>query len=165
MNKPKPALKYHIRTAHATDITNILDLINDEVKAGRLLPRNEKDMRKNIKDWRVASQNDEIIGCVSLVFYNIKLCEIRSLVVSKAHRENGLGKNLIEEALVLAKERGAESVLTLTRAPRLFEGVDFRKDKINNFPDKVQQDCLPCPFLNNCDEFALLYQIKKGEHA
>ncbi len=68
---------------------------------------------------------------------------------------------MIEEALVLAKERGAESVLTLTRAPRLFEGVDFQKDKINNFPDKVQQDCLPCPFLNSCDEFALLYRIKK----
>ncbi len=79
MNKPKPALKYQIRTASPTDITNILDLINDEVIAGRLLPRNEKDMCENIKDWQIASQNDEIIGCIlqviiSRLFYDTNFC-------------------------------------------------------------------------------------------
>lgn len=155
--------KYHIRTPQLTDITKILDLFDAEVKAGRMLPRNQEELRANIQDWQIVSLDDEIIGCVSLVFYNETLCEIRSLAVNEAYRENGLGKKLIEAALVLAKERRAENVLTLTRVPWLFAHFGFQKDEIQNFPEKVQQDCQPCPFINCCDEVALLYQIKESE--
>lgn len=163
MKYTKPHLKYRIRTTQLADISDILTLFEEEVKAGRMLPRNKEDIRANIQDWRVASILDEIIGCVSLVFFNETLCEIRSLAVTEAHRENGLGKKLIKAALALAKERGVENVLTLTRVPRLFEHLGFQKNEIQNFPDKVQQDCQPCPFINCCDEVALLYQIKESE--
>ncbi|MFV1949215.1 MAG: GNAT family N-acetyltransferase [Anaerolineales bacterium] len=163
MKYTKPLLKYRIRTMQLADISDILTLFDEEVKAGRMLPRNKEDMRANIKDWRVASILDEIIGCVSLVFFNETLCEIRSLAVTEAHRKNGLGKKLIKAALALAKERGVENVLTLTRVPRLFEHLGFQKNEIQNFPDKVQQDCQPCLFINCCDEVALLYQIKESE--
>ena len=165
MKYKKPLLKYRIRTTQLADISDILTLFADEVKAGRMLPRNKEDMRTNIQDWLVASIPYEIIGCVSLVFFNETLCESRLLAVTEAYRENGLGKKLIEAALALAKERGAENVLTLTRVPRLFERFGFQKNEIRNFPDKVQQDCQPCPFINRCDEVALLYQIKESEHA
>ena len=165
MKYTKLPLKYRIRTTQLADISDILNLFDAEVKAGRMLPRNKEDMRANIQDWRVASLHDEIIGCVSLVFFNEILCEIRSLAVNEACRENGLGKMLIEAALVLAKERGVENVLTLTRAPRLFEHFGFQKNEIQNFPEKVQQDCQPCPFINCCDEVALLYQIEQSEQA
>lgn len=164
MKTPKFPLNYRIRASQFADISDILNLFEAEVKAGRMLPRNKKEMQVNIQDWRVASLHDEIIGCVSLVFYNETLCEIRSLAVNEAYRENGLGKKLIEAALVLANERGAENVLTLTRVSRLFEQLGFQKTRIQNFPEKVQQDCQPCPFLHCCDEVALLYQIQESEH-
>jgi len=157
-------LNYHIRAAQTVDIPEILDLFEAEVEAGLMLPRNKEDMQTTIQDWRVASLEEKIIGCVSLVFYNKTLCEIRSLAVDKNCRENGLGKKLIGAALVLANENGVENVFTLTRAPRLFEQLGFQKTKIENFPEKVQQDCQPCPFINCCDEVALLYQIQESEH-
>ncbi len=162
MNHTKQFLNYRIRSAQLADIPDILALFADEVKAGRMLPRSKEIMQANIHDWRVAYINDEIIGCVSLVFYSQTLCEIRSLAVAKPFRQNGSGKKLVEAALVLAKKRGAEGVLTLTRAPGLFEHFGFQKTDIQKFPEKVQQDCQPCPFINQCDEIALLYKIKES---
>ncbi len=162
MNHKKQSSNYRIRTTQLADIPAILTLFADEVAAGRMLPRNKENMRADIQNWRVASINEEIIGCVSLVFFNETLCEIRSLAVAEAFRTNGLGKKLIEAALTLATARGAENVLVLTRAPWLFEHGGFQKNDIQNFPEKVRQDCQPCPFINNCDEVALLYKIQES---
>ncbi len=148
---------YAIRNARPQDISDILVLFADEVKAGRMLSRDEEKMKAGIQDWRVAVQGNEIIGCVSLVFFNQNLCEIRSLAVAKDHRKNGLGKKLVETAMALAKERGAKQVLTLTRASNLFERCGFLIDDIQNFPKKVYTDCQKCLFIDNCDEVALLY--------
>ena len=163
MNQTKTNVNYRIRTAQLVDIPAILALFADEVKAGRMLQRNIEEMQTNIHLWRVAEFNDEIIGCVSLVFFNQSHCEIRSLAVAEQYRQNGLGKGLITAVLDLAKEAGAEKVLTLTRASRVFEPLGFQKKDIRNFPEKVRQDCQPCLFINACDEAALLYQIKKGD--
>ena len=159
MKNIKNSGQYFIRGANQDDIPGILNLFADEVQKGLMLPRSKEEIRTNIHDWRVSQFNDEIIGCVSLVFYNEKLCEIRSLAVAKSFRMNGLGKILVEEALILAEERGTSDVLTLTRAPYLFELLGFRTDNINNFPEKVRQDCYPCPFVNECDEVALRYSF------
>jgi len=154
--------QYRIRTAQLADIPEILAIFADEVEAGRMLPRSEEIMRANIQDWRVAYLDNVIIGCVSLVFFTPQLCEIRSLAVAESYRQNGLGKKLVQAAVDLAEERGAVNVLTLTRAPYLFEQFGFERDDIRNFHQKVQQDCQLCPFLTCCDEVALLLKIKES---
>jgi len=162
MKHAKKSINYRIRPAQLADIPDILALFAEEVEAGRMLPRSKENLQAGIQDWRVASINNEIVGCVSLVFFNPKLCEIRSLAVDETCRNSGLGKKLIEAALTLAKERSAEDVLALTRAPWVFERLGFQKNEIKNFPKKVQQDCQACPFINDCDEVALLYQFKEN---
>jgi len=165
MKHVNKALNYRIRAAQLADIPAILALFADEVKAGRMLPRKKENMQADIQDWRVASLNDEVIGCVSLVFFNPTLCEVRSLAVAKPYRQNGLGKKMIAAALDLAQARGVPNVLTLTRSPWIFEHFGFHKDDIHNFPEKVHQDCRPCPFINCCDEVALLCKLEKRKGA
>ena len=154
------ALEYQIRSAEVADIEKILALFAAEVEAGRMLARDKEKMRAGIADWRVAVVGDDVVGCVSLVFFNPALCEVRSLAVDESHRSNGLGKKLVETALDLAQARGAEQVLTLTRAAGLFERCGFNVDDIQNFPRKVQKDCQNCPFIDDCDEIALLYTFE-----
>jgi len=161
MKHAKKPIDYQIRPAQLADIPNILALFAGEVEAGRMLPRKKENLHAGIKDWRVACNNDEVVGCVSLVFFNPNLCEIRSLAVAESCRNNGLGKKLIEAALILAEERGAKEVLTLTRAAGLFERCGFQINDIRNFPKKVQTDCQACPFIDCCDEVALLIKIKE----
>jgi amino-acid N-acetyltransferase len=155
--------KYQIREAAYDDIPAILSLFSAEVSAGLMLPRDPENMKTNIKDWIVAEEGNQIVGCVSLVFFNQELCEIRSLAVASHYRRNGLGSTLVSSALDLARIRGMRRVLTLTRSAGLFEHLAFQRDLIHNYPEKVWQDCQPCPFKQNCDEVALTYHLEREE--
>jgi N-acetylglutamate synthase-like GNAT family acetyltransferase len=151
-----------LRIAQTSEIQAMLDLFEEEVRAGRMLPRNPNEVRAHIDDWIVAVEGDQVVGCVSLVFYNGDLCEIRSLAVDPEKRGLGMGIALIEASLELARERNMLRVLTLTRAAHLFEKLGFKHVSIEDFPLKVRRDCRPCPFRHACDEVALLYLIDEG---
>ncbi|MBN1122150.1 MAG: GNAT family N-acetyltransferase [Anaerolineae bacterium] len=148
-----------LRSAQTAEIQAMLDLFDEEVRAGRMLPRNPNEVRAHIDDWIVSVEGDQVVGCVSLVFYNGDLCEIRSLAVDPEKRGLGIGVALVEASLELARERRMSRVLTLTRAARLFEKLGFQEKSIEEFPLKVRRDCRPCPFRHCCDEVALLYLI------
>lgn len=149
-----------LRPARVEDIQTILELFIEEVRAGRMLPRNPHHMRASIDEWIVAETGGRIVGCVSLVFFNEELCEVRSLAVASEQRGNGLGARLITAAVDMARARGMRRVLTLTRATGVFERVGFRRDFVTNFPEKVWRDCRPCPLRHRCDEVAMLYYLK-----
>ncbi|MBI9046876.1 MAG: GNAT family N-acetyltransferase [Anaerolineaceae bacterium] len=153
------AIDWSLRGAHVEEIEDMLTLFEIEVNAGRMLARDKTNVAAEIGNWQVIISDDKVVGCVSLVYYNPKLCEIRSLAVDPAFRNIGLGKKLIESIVELAKMNGVEEVFTLTRAPGVFEAIGFHQNHISNFPDKVQHDCKPCPFINCCDEITLSIEI------
>jgi N-acetylglutamate synthase-like GNAT family acetyltransferase len=164
------ARTYTIRPAGFEDIHAMLELFAAEVRAGRMLPRNPGEVRANLGNWLVAEQDDALVGCVSLVFFDegksqhdLALCEVRSLAVSPELRGNGLGSALISAALDLAEERGAARVLALTRSVSLFENLGFYRSLVTMFPEKVWRDCRPCPLRHRCDEVALLYDFEDVE--
>ena len=148
-----------IRHAQTEEVESIRALFEDEVRAGRMLPRLTEDIQARIGDWLVAEDAGQVIGCVSLVFFNQALCEVRSLAVQPAYRGQGIAGQLITATLDLARSRDMRQVLTLTRAATVFEKVGFRRDIVANFPEKVWRDCSPCPFRFACDEVALIYDL------
>lgn len=154
-----------VRHPFEDDVDTIRALFEDEVRAGRMLPRTREGILARLDDWLVTEIDGQIVGCVSLVFFNETLCEIRSLAVHPAFRGNGIAADLVRAASAMAYDRGIQRVLTLTRAPRVFEKVGFRRDFVANFPDKVWHDCTPCPFRLACDEIALIYDLTIPEHA
>lgn len=150
-----------IRHPHSDEVERICALFEDEVRAGRMLPRNPDVMRTQLEDWMVIEQQDQIVGCVSLVQFNGSLCEIRSLAVDPAYRGQGLASRLVLAAVHLANLRGVPRVLALTRAAELFTKLGFCVDNIKNYPEKVWKDCAPCPFRHACDEVALIFYLNK----
>ena len=158
-NRQHAGKPYKIRTAQLDEVDAIISIFEDEVRAGRMLPRNPDEMRLNIKDWIVAVRDGEVIGCVSLVFFNQTLCEVRSLAVIPSFQGNGLGSKLIHAAIDYAEKREMSHVLTLTRSTGVFMRLGFEIDSVFHYPEKVWRDCTPCPFRENCDEVALLYTI------
>lgn len=149
-----------IRAPHIHEIDTILRIFESEVRAGKMLPRSPEAICQRIDDWLVVTVDGHIAGCVSLVFFNDELCEVRSLAVNTAQRGQGLGSLLIKAAIRLAEERGMRRVLTLTRATPVFERLGFKLDVVHNFPEKVWKDCTPCPLRERCDEVALVYLIE-----
>jgi amino-acid N-acetyltransferase len=148
-----------IRHPYDYEVDSILALFEDEVRAGRMLPRAADKVRARLDDWLVAEQDGQVIGCVSLVQFNRSLCEVRSLAVHPARRGQGIASELVMAAVALAHMRGMQQVLALTRAVRLFEQLGFRRDFVANFPEKVWRDCAPCPFRNACDEVAVIFDL------
>jgi len=141
------------------DADTICALFEDEVRAGRMLPRSPEHVRAHLDDWLVAEDGGQITGCVSLVYFNEALCEVRSLAVRPDCRGNGIASALVRAAVAMARDTGMRRVLTLTRAPHLFERLGFQRNFVANFPEKVWRDCAPCPFRQACDEVALLYDL------
>ncbi len=151
-----------IRHPEPEEVDTILALFDDEVRAGRMLPRQKDRVLRELDRWLVAEDGGAIVGCVSLVFFNGELAEVRSLAVRPDHRGRGLATELVRAAVEMALQLGRRRVLALTRAPRLFEKVGFRRDLVEHFPEKVWLDCAPCPFRDACDEIALVYPPARG---
>jgi amino-acid N-acetyltransferase len=151
-----------IRHPYPHEVETIRALFAAEVAAGLMLPRSPEQILRHLDDWLVAEEGGEIVGCVSLVFFNGTLAEVRSLAVRSDQRGRGIGSRLIEAALSLARQHGVRRVLTLTRAAGLFERLGFVRDTVGNFPEKVWRDCAPCPFRHRCDEIALVLELVPG---
>lgn len=155
----QPPVMPAVRTPDPSEVEAVLHLFESEVRAGRMLPRQPQEIRARLHDWLVVTDGDGILGCVSLVFFNAELCEVRSLAVDPAYRGHGLGGLLVKSAIELAGARGMCRVLTLTRATPLFERLGFQREIVSNFPEKVWRDCTPCPLRHRCDEVALIYHL------
>ena len=149
----------NIRHPRLNEVEAVHALFVDEVRAGRMLPRSLTEMCAHLDNWLIAEKYGQIAGCVSLVYFNQDLCEIRSLAVDPTYRGNGVAGKLIEAAIEMARAREMRNVLTLTRAVTVFERVGFQRDFVAHFPEKVWKDCAPCPFRQMCDETALVFPL------
>ncbi len=149
-----------IRHPFPYEVETVRALFENEVRLGLMLPRSADDIRAHLTDWFVAEIDGQIVGCVSLVFFDGSLAEVRSLAVHYDWRGRGIASRLVEVALFVARTRGHERVLVLTRATRLFERLGFRQDRIGNFPEKVWRDCAPCPLKHRCDEVTLFCSLR-----
>ena len=71
-------------------------------------------------------EDGSIIGAYGLYPLSSEVCELRKMYLRKSFRGEGLGKLLLEDALVLAREMGFEKV-TLETASVLVEAVGLYK--------------------------------------
>jgi amino-acid N-acetyltransferase len=108
-----------IRRASADDLPDILALVKQypDVLVQDHLPE--------AKEFFVAEENGQIVGCCALEVYSQRLAEIRSLAVAKEHHGKGIGTELIEACLEAAKEKGVYEVISITSAVPLFEKHGF----------------------------------------
>ena len=99
----------------------------------------------------------------SLWIYESDLAEIRSLGVDEGFQGRGLGKQLVQYFIEKARSIGIERLFVLTRMPAFFEKCGFRTVSINSLPQKVTKDCAQCPKNQNCDEIAMVIDLKESE--
>lgn len=152
----------HVRVRRATldDAYAIADMVELGVREGQLLPRTLEAICANIADWVVAEDRGHIVGAGSLVAMNEGLAEVRSLIVAPAYRGAGVGKQIVNALIELARARGIPTLFTLTRAVLFFEPLGFVITEKENFPEKVWRDCSICPMQSACDEVAMVLSVK-----
>jgi len=108
-----------IKPANNDDLPNILALLenNNLPTAG---------LREHLATTLVARQSDQIVGSVALELYGTTAL-LRSLAVDSSLRGQGLGQQLTQAALDLAKTHGMQEVYLLTEtASEFFPRFGFK---------------------------------------
>ena len=149
-----------IRTARMADVESILRLINNYANQGLMLPRSPFDIYRKLTAFCVCEVDGKVIGCSHLSIVWKDLAEVASLAVDSEYKGKGYGRDLVEWQKTQAESLGIARLFTLTYQVGFFEKCGFHQIEKEQLPHKVFGDCLRCPKIDNCDEHALIYDIK-----
>lgn len=152
-----------IRRALTADAKDVQKLINSYAQRHKMIPRSLNDLYDNIRDVLIYEDaKGRIQGTVSLHVSWEDLAEVRSLAVTKSAQGKGVGRKLVEHAIEDAKMLGVNRVFSLTYIPDFFRAMGFKDIDKSKLPSKIWTDCLNCPSFPECDETAVIMDLKKG---
>lgn len=105
-----------IRKARKSDVRFIYNLTRAAVRREELIHRTQQAIEKNIDQFFVYEIDENIIACVTLYFYPDKpnVAEVGSLYVMPFYHNRGIGKKLVDYACMVAKDRGATTIIALS---------------------------------------------------
>jgi len=153
---PERAPELTIRKASMPDIHSLLKLINGYAAQGVMLPRTEFEMSENIRDFMLAFQGDQLVGCGALHFYTPTSGEVRSLAVDPDAKRHGIGRAIVEALEAEARDCGLHTIFAFTYVPGFFGKLGFLEVERGELPLKAWKDCLRCPKFACCDEIAVV---------
>jgi amino-acid N-acetyltransferase len=114
-------------------------------------------LRERFADALVAASDQEILGCVALELYG-RSALLRSLAVAESARGEGLGVQLTEGALRMARERGAHDVYLLTEtAQGFFPRFGFRAEERSEAPAALRESV---EFRSACPGSAVMMHLE-----
>jgi amino-acid N-acetyltransferase len=146
--------------ASVADVEQIRALIEIHAKQGKMLSRSLSYLYDNVRDFFIVRDGERILGCVALHVTWKDLAEIKSLAVHPDHRNQGIGRALLEAAFAEARAFGIPRLFTLTLEPEYFVKHGFSVISRDTLPMKIWGECIQCPKYPECDEVALEYLIK-----
>lgn len=151
-----------VEAARISDASAIHDLVTYWADKGDMLHRPLAEVFESIRDFKVARLDGEVVACGSLHIMGADLAEVRSLAVDERQQGKQLGAAIVAGCVEDARELGLERVFALTYRPGFFEKQGFRVANVMEFPQKVWNECVRCPFFTNCKEVAVVMDLVPG---
>jgi N-acetylglutamate synthase-like GNAT family acetyltransferase len=121
----KKAADIVIRKATEADIEPLSAFISQFVASGDLLPRTLTELVDLLPNFFVADRQGQIVGCATLEIYSRKLAEIRSLAVAPDLQGSGVGTELVEACVALAREQNVFEVMAISAQDSFFRKCGF----------------------------------------
>lgn len=150
-----------IRRARIPDAKAIHQLLLAYAREGVLLGRSLVDIYAAIRDFYVYEENGTILGVGALAICWEDLAEVRSLAVAPGQHGKGIGRGIVENCLIEARDLGLRKVFALTYEPDFFKKLGFVDIDKSELPQKVWGDCINCVKFPDCDEFALAINLDR----
>jgi amino-acid N-acetyltransferase len=148
------------RKAKMHDVEDIYALVNNYANQGLMLPRSRNTIYESIREFLVVEEDQKVVGCAALHIVWKDLAEIRSIAVNPSYTGHGFGRKLVEILLEEAKQVGIYKVIALTYVPEFFSKCGFRSASKDALPQKIWKECIECPKFPDCDEVAMIIQLK-----
>lgn len=150
-----------IRRARLADVPGIAALVERFAGRGEILPRRVEEIYQTLREWVVAEQGGQVVGCGALVILWADLAEIRSLVVAPEAQGGGVGRALVDALIAQATELGIPQVFALTRKTGFFLKLGFGVVPRESLPRKIWKDCITCTKFVGCDEVAVARRVEE----
>lgn len=112
-----------IRPARKKDVQSIFNMVKNASKSEALRHRTRQSIEQDIMHCFVYAVDESIIGCVSLIPQGkSKTAELASVLVQPFYQGKGVGKKLVDFAILHAKEQGFNTLFALsTQSASFFE--------------------------------------------
>ena len=149
-----------IRAATIADVPTIHYLLETYAAKGNLLPRSINELYRHLRDFFVIEVNGKIAAIGALEIFTEDLGEVRSLVVADEFERRGLGRLMVQRIVAEARQIGLRRLMALTYVPAFFHKLDFQTVGIDTLPEKVWGVCVKCYKFNNCDETAVVLELR-----
>ena len=154
-------LKYQIHKAINPDVKEIQKLINGFAQEELMLSRSLAELYDNLRDYHVCQTDAGIHGVCALHVVWEDLAEIKSLAVHPEYQKQGVGTRLTQACLAEAVSLGIKQVFVLTYKPGYFERFGFHVVEKDVLPQKVWGECIKCVKFPDCNEVAMIYEVKE----
>ena len=160
LNRTTQSAVSTIRPAAIGDVPYIHHLIEIYAAQGNLLPRTMNELYRHLRDFFVVEVNGQVAGCGALEIFTESLGEVRSLVVDDAWKGQGFGHMLVQRIIEEARIIGLKRLMALTYVAPFFHKLGFKTVAMDTLPEKVWGICVKCYKYNNCDETAVVLELK-----
>jgi amino-acid N-acetyltransferase len=135
-------------------------LIMASLEEGHLLPRTLEDLRRHAERFLVIMAGDALVGCAELAPLSGTVAEVRSLVISAAHRGKRLGPALIESLGATARREQFGTLCAFTHEATHFVRLGFTIVPHTWLPEKIATDCIGCPKFRTCGQYAVALPLR-----
>jgi N-acetylglutamate synthase-like GNAT family acetyltransferase len=149
-----------LRAARAGDAGRINALIQQHLEEGRLLPRRLDEHTVHAARFVVAVQGDRVVGCAELAPLSRAVAEVRSLVVDREVRHDGLGRQLVDELRRRARRDGFDTLCAFTHGPGFFVRLGFSIVPHHWVREKIAVDCQDCALFRTCGQHAVVLALQ-----
>lgn len=146
--------------AKIVDVPQIHKLVNSFGLQGLMLPRPMSEIYENLRDFFVVREGNEVLGCGALHICWEDLVEVKSVAVLEANQGKGIGAVLVNACIEEAKAFDVAEIFVLTYEPEFFARFRFKEVDLMELPRKVWGECQRCPKYPDCDENAMILQLK-----
>ena len=121
-----------------------------------MLHRSLEAIYEMLREFVVAIEDGQVIGCVAVDIFWSDLAEVKSLAVADGRRGQGIGRRLVEAAEADARKLGVRKLFSLTYEEGFFLSRGFVVIDRDTLPEKVWRECIACPKFDACDEIAMI---------
>jgi amino-acid N-acetyltransferase len=114
-----------IRRARTKDVRRIRELVDIYSQHRRLLSKATVSLYEDVPDFLIAERDGNVVGCGALHVIWEDLAEVRTLGVDPEHAGRGVGRLILDELIIRARQIGVERVFVLTFEVDFFRRAGF----------------------------------------
>ena len=151
--------KVVMRTATAADAAALHALIASHRDEGHLLPRDLSEISRRAGQFVVGEADGTVVACAELAPLSARVAEVRSLVVARNFRREGVAGRLVAEIRSRARAAGFDSLCAFTHDAHFFVRQNFSIVPHLTIPEKVARDCVACPLFRQCGQYAMVLPL------